>query len=72
MFIISAVIFCVGNIVYVAFGKMVNQPWDAPDFMDKQRSSNLQEVGHSKALEAQGNEKVEEAKRNESEGIKDN
>ncbi|XP_043643694.1 putative inorganic phosphate cotransporter [Drosophila teissieri] len=67
VFIISAVIFCVGNIVYVTFGQMVNQPWDAPDFMDKQRSSNLQEVGLSKALEAQQSEKVEEAKRKESE-----
>jgi len=46
---------------------MVNQPWDAPDFMDKQISSNLQEEGNSKALEAKQTEKFEEAKRKESE-----
>jgi len=46
---------------------MVNQPWDAPDFMDKQISSNLQEEGNSKALEAKQSEKLEKAKRKESE-----
>jgi len=57
----------VGNIIYLAFGQMVNQPWDAPDFMDNQKSSNLQEEGNSKALEAKQSEKLEEAKRKESE-----
>jgi len=45
---------------------MVNQPWDAPDFMDNQKSSNLQEEGNSKALEAKHSEKLEEAKRKQS------
>ncbi|XP_017053760.1 putative inorganic phosphate cotransporter [Drosophila ficusphila] len=62
VFIISAVVFFVGNIIYVVFGQMVNQPWDAPDFLDKERSSNLQEEGNSKALEAELNKKLEEPK----------
>ncbi|KAI8037537.1 hypothetical protein M5D96_009690 [Drosophila gunungcola] len=57
VFIISAVIFFVGNLIYIAFGQMVNQPWDAPDFMDKQRSLNLQEDGNAKALEAKRKER---------------
>ncbi|BFG06418.1 putative inorganic phosphate cotransporter [Drosophila madeirensis] len=60
VFIISAVIFFVGNIIYLFFGQMVNQPWDAPDFLDKQLSSNLQEQGNAKALEAQQSERSEE------------
>jgi len=48
---------------------MVNQPWDAPDFMDNQKSSNLQEEGNSKALEAKHSEKagleIQEPNKNE-------
>ncbi|KAH8305996.1 hypothetical protein KR018_009810, partial [Drosophila ironensis] len=72
VFIISAVVFVAGNIVYVLFGQMVNQPWDAPDFMHKQQSSNLQEQGHAKALEAKQSEMAEEAKRKELEAGKEN
>jgi len=46
---------------------MVTQPWDAPDFLDKERSPNLQEEGYSKALEAKESTNVQEAKRKESE-----
>jgi len=65
VFIISAVIFVVGDLIYLAFGQMVTQPWDAPDFLDKERSPNLQEEGYSKALEAKESTNVDEAKRKE-------
>jgi len=45
VFIISAVIFFVGNLFYIIFGRMVNQPWNAPDFLDNQHGGNLQEEG---------------------------
>ncbi|XP_017077591.1 putative inorganic phosphate cotransporter [Drosophila eugracilis] len=61
VFIISAVVFVVGDLIYLAFGQMVSQPWDAPDFLDNQRSSKLQEEGNSKALESKQSEKLEEA-----------
>ncbi|KAH8284769.1 hypothetical protein KR054_000870, partial [Drosophila jambulina] len=68
VFIIAAVIFIVGNVIYLIFGQMVNQPWDAQDFLDSQRSLNLQEQGvDAKALEARISEELHEAKRRESE-----
>lgn len=70
VFIISAVVFVVGNIVYLVFGQMVNQPWDAPDFLTKQQDSHLQEEGYSKALEA--NQFLEDEKRKESEATNEN
>ncbi|ALC42292.1 CG12490, partial [Drosophila busckii] len=33
VFIISSVIFFVGNCIYLAFGTAVSQPWDAEDFL---------------------------------------
>ncbi|XP_017090887.2 putative inorganic phosphate cotransporter [Drosophila bipectinata] len=72
VFIISAVLFFVGNIVYLMFGQMVNQPWDAPDFLSKQKDSHLQEEGHSKALEANKSQFLEDEKRKESEATNEN
>jgi len=54
------------NHASILMGIVNNQPWDAPDFMDNQKSSNLQEEGNSKALEAKHSEKLEEAKRKQS------
>lgn len=72
MFIISAVAFVVGNIVYLVFGQMVNQPWDAPDFLTKHQDSHIQEEGHSKALEANKSQELEDEKRKESEATNEN
>ncbi|XP_034477191.1 putative inorganic phosphate cotransporter [Drosophila innubila] len=47
VFIISAVIFFVGNLFFIIFGKMVNQPWNDPDFLDNQQKEKLQADGKS-------------------------
>ncbi|XP_060657882.1 LOW QUALITY PROTEIN: putative inorganic phosphate cotransporter, partial [Drosophila nasuta] len=64
VFIISAVIFFVGNLVYVIFGQMVSQPWDAADFLDKQKASHIEENGEAnlKAIHAKENAKQAEEK----------
>ncbi|EDW61459.1 putative inorganic phosphate cotransporter [Drosophila virilis] len=64
VFIISAVIFFVGNLFYILFGQMVNQPWNAADFLDQQKAPICQEEGqaakaNAKAIEALQNEKQE-------------
>ncbi|EDW09100.2 putative inorganic phosphate cotransporter [Drosophila mojavensis] len=57
VFIISAIVFFFGNLFYIIFGRMVNQPWNAADFLDHQKQPLSQEEGRaakvkSKALEA--------------------
>lgn len=66
VFIISAVIFFVGNLVYIIFGQMVNQPWNAADFLDKQQGDKLQEEGQTarasaKAIEANDGKVIAES-----------
>lgn len=41
MFIISSVIFFVGNCIYLAFGTAVSQPWDAEDFLQQRPLAEL-------------------------------
>ncbi|XP_068146652.1 putative inorganic phosphate cotransporter [Drosophila tropicalis] len=56
VFIISAVVFFVGNLIYIIFGQMTNQPWDAADFLDTTQATKLQEEGQqAKAIEASQN-----------------
>lgn len=33
MFIIAAVLFFAGNVIYLLFGTAVSQPWDAEDYL---------------------------------------
>ncbi|KAH8407680.1 hypothetical protein KR222_010695, partial [Zaprionus bogoriensis] len=56
VFIISAVIFFVGNLVYIIFGQMVNQPWNAADFLDNQQDNKLQEEGQAERASAKARE----------------
>lgn len=41
VFIIAAVIFFVGNLIFVLFGSAETQPWDDPDFL---RKDNVEET----------------------------
>ncbi|XP_023177676.2 putative inorganic phosphate cotransporter isoform X2 [Drosophila hydei] len=41
VFIISSVIFFVGNCIYLAFGTAVSQPWDAEDFLQQRPLAEL-------------------------------
>lgn len=56
VFVISAIIFFVGNLVYIIFGQMVNQPWDAADFLDKQLGDKRQEEGQTAWASAKAKE----------------
>ncbi|KAH8307261.1 hypothetical protein KR044_008643 [Drosophila immigrans] len=64
VFIISAVIFFVGNLFYIIFGQMVNQPWNAADFLDSQQVGNIEEKGKptAKAIESEGNHLSDQSK----------
>lgn len=57
VFIIAAVIFFVGNLIYIIFGQMVNQPWNAADYLDNQQGEKLQEEGQT----ARASAKIKEA-----------
>ncbi|XP_017835983.1 putative inorganic phosphate cotransporter [Drosophila busckii] len=65
VFIISAVIFFLGNLFYIIFGRMVNQPWNAADFLDNQQAENSQEAGQARRASA----KAIEARRNSSDSF---
>ncbi|XP_017836134.1 putative inorganic phosphate cotransporter isoform X2 [Drosophila busckii] len=43
VFIISSVIFFVGNCIYLAFGTAVSQPWDAEDFLLEKRIERVED-----------------------------
>lgn len=62
VFVISAIIFFVGNLVYIIFGQMVNQPWDAADFLDKQLSEKRQEEGQTAWASAKKAKEANEGK----------
>ncbi|XP_017868714.1 PREDICTED: putative inorganic phosphate cotransporter isoform X1 [Drosophila arizonae] len=52
VFIISSVIFFVGNCIYLLFGTAVSQPWDAEDFLQPQPIAGLEivERQHEKSV----------------------
>ncbi|XP_037954289.1 putative inorganic phosphate cotransporter isoform X2 [Teleopsis dalmanni] len=47
VFIISAVVFTVGDLFYVIFGRMKLQPWDDPDFLKAKETHNEENTKNS-------------------------
>ncbi|XP_030383238.1 putative inorganic phosphate cotransporter [Scaptodrosophila lebanonensis] len=53
VFIISAIVFFLGNLFYIMFGKMAKQPWDDSDFLDNYQTCRIAEDGQSKREKAE-------------------
>lgn len=76
VFAIAAVVFFVGNLIYIIFGSTMAQPWDAEDFLqpkDAESSkshaddniSGTNSVGQMKALEAKQSHTNSESNKND-------